>query len=90
MSGADILYWLDDIWYDVTHLSTADIPSLIFRLLLRISRSSIAGSNSLQKIEKLSREQLEHCQLNFYCPWTIECLARIKFLRKELSRSWRH
>ena len=37
MSGADILYWLGDIWYDVTHLGTADIPSLIFRLLVLLA-----------------------------------------------------
>ena len=34
MSGADILYWLNGIWYDVTHLATADIPSLLFRLFV--------------------------------------------------------
>lgn len=34
MSGDDILYWLDGIWYDVTNLATADIPSLLFRLFV--------------------------------------------------------
>jgi len=34
VSGYDILYWLEGIWYDVTHLATADIPSLMFRLFV--------------------------------------------------------
>ena len=37
MSGADILYWLENIWDDVIHLGTADIPSLIFRLLVLLA-----------------------------------------------------
>jgi len=42
MSGADILYWLEGIWYDVTHLATADIPSLIFRLFVLLAAIVVA------------------------------------------------
>lgn len=36
MSGSDFLWWLEDIWLDLTNLDTADLPSLFFRLLLLI------------------------------------------------------
>lgn len=42
MSGDDILYWVGEIWYDVTNLATADIPSLLFRLFVLFAAIVIA------------------------------------------------
>lgn len=36
MSGSDFLFWLEEIWFDLTHLDTADLPLLIFRLILLV------------------------------------------------------
>lgn len=36
MTGADFLWWLEEIWLDLTNLDTADLPSLIFRLALLV------------------------------------------------------
>lgn len=33
MSGADFLWFLEEIWLDLTHLDTADLPSLVFRII---------------------------------------------------------
>ncbi|MGB0844581.1 MAG: hypothetical protein ACPGVN_07575 [Alphaproteobacteria bacterium] len=34
MSGYDIQYWFSDLWYDLTHIGTADLPSVAFKLFL--------------------------------------------------------
>ena len=34
MTGSDFLFWLEGIWFDLTNLGTADLPSLFFRLVL--------------------------------------------------------
>ena len=33
MSGSDFLWWLEEIWLDLTNPGTADLPSLVFRLI---------------------------------------------------------
>ena len=34
MTGSEIVWWLEDIWYDLLHLGTADIPLLLIRLFV--------------------------------------------------------
>ena len=34
MTGSEIVWWLEDIWYDLLHLGTADIPLLLIRLFM--------------------------------------------------------
>ena len=36
MSGADFLWFLEEIWLDLTNLDTADLPSLVFRLIVLV------------------------------------------------------
>jgi hypothetical protein len=34
MTGAEIAWWLEGIWYDLLHLDTADVPLLVFKLFV--------------------------------------------------------
>ena len=34
MSGYDIQYWFSDLWYDLTHLGTAPIGEVAFKLVV--------------------------------------------------------
>ena len=34
MTGDEILWWLQDLWYDILNLNDANIPSLLARLVL--------------------------------------------------------
>src|SRR5512132_352565 len=36
MSGSDFLWFLEEIWLDLTHLDTADLPSLVFRIMVLV------------------------------------------------------
>lgn len=36
MTGADFLRWLEAIWFDLTNPDTADLPSLVFRLIVLV------------------------------------------------------
>src|SRR5512147_2862643 len=36
MSGSDFLWFLEEIWLDLTHLDTADLPSLVFRIIVLV------------------------------------------------------
>jgi cell shape-determining protein MreC len=34
MTGQDLLFWLDEFWFDLTHFAQADVWSLAFRLVV--------------------------------------------------------
>ena len=34
MSGYDIQYWFSTLWYDLTHPGSADVPMIIFKLVV--------------------------------------------------------
>ena len=34
MTGYDVLYWLSELWYDLTHLDTASLPEVVFKLVV--------------------------------------------------------
>jgi Zn-dependent protease with chaperone function len=34
MTGTDIAWWLEDLWYDLLHLGSADVPLLVFKLFV--------------------------------------------------------
>jgi hypothetical protein len=36
VSGADFLWFLESLWLDLTNLDTADLPSLVFRIIVLV------------------------------------------------------
>jgi hypothetical protein len=60
MTGADFLYWLEDIWLDLTNLGAADLPSLFFRLALLV----IGGTLLLRVVVSVTRSVV----VEFFAP----------------------
>lgn len=58
MSGHDILYWFSNLWNDLTNLGTADIPSLVFRIVL-LGFGLLIAKALLQMLWRIVGELLE-------------------------------
>ena len=101
MSGSDFLWWLEEIWLDLTNPGTADLPSLVFRLivllflvfagtfLLRVAVTVVGGllrSYVLPPLAFVWRTVTAPVRL----PWrlTRRVIRRVRSARKQ--REWEH
>lgn len=44
LTGYDVQYWFSNLWYDLNHLGTADIPTVAFKLFVLFFGFLIAKS----------------------------------------------
>ena len=59
MTGQDIKYWLDDLWFDLLNFGQADVLSLIFRLFILFVVIIVLWGIAEKIIKKLSKIIIE-------------------------------
>lgn len=87
MIGHDVIVWLEGIWYDLTHLAAADIPSLAVKVFLLLIGGLVLLRFVRSYLRSLWRACLEplwfHAQQMLMTPWLIYSERRLKWKREE-------
>ena len=101
MSGSDFIWWLEEIWLDLTNPGTADLPSLVFRLivlllvifggtfLLRVAVTVLGGLLRSYVVPPLAfgwQMLTAPVRLPFRLVWRI--VRRVRQARRQ--REWEH